>query len=199
MQDFYHLVGNSHSFYIVLPTLLGLGVREIFRFPGGETDFLFSRVSTQALVPIQPRIQFKLLAPSPWMCVGCEADHSAPSVADAKNEWSYTPTSARAFMVTSWLTYFLSSYPLHLNTFHYFFYPLPPTNRRPSSSRISPSPRFVQPTHQCCTPTRPPPQRGTVSVCVYFRIHLRSKIHQSVCRQAILLRIGSDSWLASSP
>jgi len=54
------------------------------------------------------------------MCVGCEADHSAPSVADAKNEWSYTPTSARAFMVTSWLTYFLSSYPPHLNTFHYF-------------------------------------------------------------------------------
>jgi hypothetical protein len=55
--------------------------------------FLFATASVLILGPIQPPIQWllRILLPGlKWL--GHEADHSLPSSAEVKNEWSYTST-----------------------------------------------------------------------------------------------------------
>jgi hypothetical protein len=69
------------------------------RPPLGSEIFFYSTSSRVALWPIQPPIQWVPWALSPGIKLpGREADHSLPSVAEAKKTWIYTSTPAYAFM-----------------------------------------------------------------------------------------------------
>jgi hypothetical protein len=61
--------------------------------------FLFATVSRQALGPTQPAIQWVPGALSLGVKrPGYEPDHTPPSSAEVKNEWSYTSTPQYVFM-----------------------------------------------------------------------------------------------------
>jgi hypothetical protein len=62
--------------------------------------FLFVTVTRTALGPTQPlSIGYHGLFTWGVKRLGRETDHSPPSSAEAKNEWSYTSTPQYAFMV----------------------------------------------------------------------------------------------------
>jgi len=66
----------------------------------GQEFFLFTTMSRPALGPIQPPIQWAPQALSPGVKgPGCEADHSSPSNAEAKNVWRYTSILPCVLMV----------------------------------------------------------------------------------------------------
>jgi hypothetical protein len=66
----------------------------------GQRSIPFATSSRPAVEPIQRRIQWVPGALSPGIKQqGHEADHSPPSSAEVKNEWSYTPTPPYVFMV----------------------------------------------------------------------------------------------------
>jgi hypothetical protein len=63
------------------------------RIPAGAGNFLFTTMSTSALGPSQPPIQWVPRVISLEVKrLGCEADQSPPSSAEVKNPWSYTCT-----------------------------------------------------------------------------------------------------------
>jgi hypothetical protein len=62
-------------------------------------------VSRTALGPTQPPLQCVMGALSLRMRqLGCEADHSPPSSAEVKNDWSYTYTLPYVLMVCTGTT-----------------------------------------------------------------------------------------------
>jgi hypothetical protein len=75
-----------------------IGVLE-FDSRRGLGIFLFTTVSRTALGATQPPIQWVPRALSLGVKrLGREADHSPPSSAEVKNEWSYTSTPRYIFM-----------------------------------------------------------------------------------------------------
>jgi hypothetical protein len=60
--------------------------------------FLLATASRLALGPTQSPIQWVLAVLSGVKQMGCEADHSPPSSAKVKKEWSYTSNPQHIFM-----------------------------------------------------------------------------------------------------
>ena len=75
------------------------------RLPTGQEIFLFSR---PVMGPTQPPIHWVPGAmPSRVKRPGRQFDHSPPSSAEVKNEWSHTSTSTRAFVMCGGITLLL--------------------------------------------------------------------------------------------
>jgi hypothetical protein len=77
----------------------------------GQIIFLFATASRPALGPIQPLVQLILGALFRWIKrLGSRADHSPLSLAQVKNNWSYTSTPPYFFMV-----WYSVMYRIHLD------------------------------------------------------------------------------------